>query len=333
MSEQQRPNKEDQLAEPTSQSMNPDESPQITNKKGQVEESEVLLDRSQSVGGAAAAVHLAVGDNDVVSAVKGSAEGSSINDENHTKAKASEEEATSVKRTHADTAATKPILRPIKKARTAYFIFAGEKRAEVQAANPGAAIGTLAKAIGQLWANLSAEEREVYQARAAEERERVSKEMEALREAGLLPNQLAGADGGGEGSNSASSSLVIPVHKIRKIAKLDPDVRKITPEATVLLAKCAELFTCKLGVETAKVAQMQNRRKLLPEDVAEVCSTRDECLFLKEDVKDLVREQEAERKATTGGGNSTSNTLSHHAAGSKLLTSYFSVAANGAGLK
>ena len=41
----------------------------------------------------------------------------------------------------------------------------------------------------------------------------------------------------------------------------------------------------KLGLESVRVARLQNRRKLLPDDVAHVCSHREQFLFLKDDLQ------------------------------------------------
>jgi histone H3/H4 len=95
------------------------------------------------------------------------------------------------------------------------------------------------------------------------------------------------------GNNSLSDGLIFPVARIRKICKLDDEVHGVSKEAAVLLTKCVELVTIRLGQECVKVARMQNRRKLLPDDLAQVCSTREQFHFLREDVKDLLREQKS----------------------------------------
>ena len=92
------------------------------------------------------------------------------------------------------------------------------------------------------------------------------------------------------------NTLIFPLARLRKITKLDPDVKGVSKEALLLITKCAEMVTAKLGQESVKVAQLQNRRKLLPEDVAQVCATREQFLFLREDVKDLLREQLLDNK-------------------------------------
>ena len=64
----------------------------------------------------------------------------------------------------------------------------------------------------------------------------------------------------------------------------------------MLITKAAELFCIKMGNECVTMAQMQNRRKLLPEDVVEVCSIKERFMFLKDDMKDLAKDQAKERK-------------------------------------
>ena len=148
--------------------------------------------------------------------------------------------------------------------------------------HPGETVGVVARALGQLWAALPEGERNVYQQKSAQERERVAQELAKYKVDGVDIDVPTPVD---------PNALIFPVARIRKICKLDPEVHGISKEAAILITKCAELATIKLGQECVKVAQLQNRRKLLPDDVAQVCSTREQFLFLREDVKDLVRDQ------------------------------------------
>lgn len=175
---------------------------------------------------------------------------------------------------------------PRKKARTAYFIFMEEKRSEVVAAHPGEKLGGVARIIGRLWSSLPPAEKEVYRARAAAERA-------ALPPA---PNDDTAPAGAAAAAVDLDAIVALPVGRIRRIARIDPEVRMINREATLLLTKCAELFTARLATDAVAVAGMRNRRKLLPEDVAELCSTREHYAFLREDVRDLLRDQAEERR-------------------------------------
>jgi DNA-directed RNA polymerase I subunit RPA43 len=180
--------------------------------------------------------------------------------------------------------------------------------------------------MGQLWGAMSDEEKGAYQQRAAEERERVAKELEAWKAAG---GQLAVEASGGIRDPNA---LIFPIARIRKICKLDSEVRGMSKEAIMLITKCAELATAKLGVEAVRVAQLQNRRKLLPEDVANVCAHREQFMFLKDDVKDLIRnmmvDQQQQQQQSGGTAKKSDTARDAAAAGSKPLTSYFGLTTN-----
>ena len=51
----------------------------------------------------------------------------------------------------------------VKKPKSAYLFFCDEKRAAVQKKNPGKKMGDISKVLGQLWGNISDEERKKFQ--------------------------------------------------------------------------------------------------------------------------------------------------------------------------
>ena len=210
--------------------------------------------------------------------------------------------------------------RPVKKARTAFFIFSDERRSEVQKHHEGQGVATVGKALGQMWASLTEEEKQIYQQQAAAERERVTKDLEAWNKRhGNKPSVDKALT---SISSHDLSSLGYPSARVRKICKLDSDVRGISKEALLLVTKAAELATVKLGKESVRVAQIQNRRKLLPEDVATVCRTRDQFSFLKQDVIDLVREQDRQHEANDNRSHKPSK-IAKLPISSNPITSYF----------
>ena len=173
--------------------------------------------------------------------------------------------------------------------------------------HPGETVGVVARAMGQMWSALSEEDRVVYQEQSAKERERVAQEVARYKLEGIDINAPKPFD---------PNSLIFPVARIRKICKLDQEVNGISKEAAMLITKCAELALIKLGQECVKVAQLQNRRKLMPEDVAQVCDSREQFLFLREDVKDLVRDQKK-------GAEKPKQAPSAAAANTKPMTAFF----------
>lgn len=187
-------------------------------------------------------------------------------------------------------------------------------------------MAVVAKALGQMWATLSAEEKQVYQTQAAQERERVAKELKAWQDAGgdASTTSSQSAATAAAAAATAPDHLDFPAARIRKICKLDPDVRGLSKESVLLVAKAAELFAAKLGKECVRVAQIQNRRKLLPDDVAQVCASREAFGFLRDDIRDLIKQQVPSAAAGAKGGGSK-NAPAGPASSSKPLTAYFPV--------
>jgi len=210
--------------------------------------------------------------------------------------------------------------KPVKRARTAYFIFTDDRRPEVQKQHPGEGVAVVAKALGQLWGSLTPELKQVYQEKAASERERVAKDLEAWKKANGGEEAWAKEVAKNQAKSFDSSVLAYPSARIRKICKLDPEVRGLSKEAVLLVTKVAELATVKLGLESVRVAQIQNRRKLLPEDVALVCRSREQFTFLKQDLSDLVRDQKEEKQESGKGGASKTSAAPTT---SNPITSYF----------
>lgn len=217
---------------------------------------------------------------------------------------------------------------PLKRARTAYFIFADDKREEVKKKNPGEGVAIIAKAIGALWSALEPKQKEVYEKQGASERERVARDMQRLKDAGLWP-EPGSADGGAGGQDD--DAIIFPIGRIRKICKLDPDVKGMSKESALLITKATELFCTKLGKECVTMAQMQNRRKLMPDDVVEVCSIKEAFMFLRSDLIDLRKGQieETNQKENGKDGKSGGRGKAREESGTaNTLDSYFGKARN-----
>jgi DNA-directed RNA polymerase I subunit RPA43 len=194
--------------------------------------------------------------------------------------------------------------------------------------HPGEGVAAVARVLGQMWSAMTDADKLPYQQQAAEEREQVAAATEAWKKAGGV---VVAIDNCKNNTNSDGSQqqLIFPVARIRKICKLDPDVRGLSKEAVLLVTKAAELATAKLGLECVKAATIQNRRKLLPEDVVQVCAAREQFLFLREDITDLHRAQQKEvaagaKTVSNKGGKSKDNSAA--AKSSKPLTDYFKAA-------
>ena len=193
----------------------------------------------------------------------------------------------------------------------------------------GESVAVVAKALGQLWNALPENEKQVFQQKAAAERAQVQAELKARD--GLLPQAPEAASSNKKATDPCA--LAFPLARIRKIVKLDPEVSVINKQALAAVTKATELFVEKLGLETVRVASVQNRRKLLPEDVVMVCETKDVFAFLRDDLQDLVaaqqqsttQEQQQQQQQQQQAAAGTKRKATEVASQSNKLTSYFAV--------
>jgi histone H3/H4 len=202
--------------------------------------------------------------------------------------------------------------KPPKRARTAYFIFMASKRNQVVAAQTEkTSIGSIAKIIGQLWNALPLDEKQQYQDVAAKEKVKYKLDLQLYKEQHANDADDQGNNDNDDKDNNANGSkekdndmgvLAFPLARIRKICRLDPEVKGISKEAAILVTKAAELFTARLGKDTFQMAQMQKKRRtLLVQDVVDVAQLKETFYFLKDDLGDLIRLQQ---KQGVGSGKS-----------------------------
>ena len=169
----------------------------------------------------------------------------------------------------------------------------------------GATVATVARILGQRWSAMSDNDKQPYHARAVIERERVMAATEAWKKAAVAAGKTmdhttthlddSTRDNNNKINDNGGTSIVLPVGRVRKICRLDPDVRGISKEALLLITKATEIVTVQLGQECIKTAHIQNRRTLVPQDIVDVCNVRESFFFLKDDITDLHRQQQQQK--------------------------------------
>ncbi|GAA5967547.1 hypothetical protein JCM3765_007389 [Sporobolomyces pararoseus] len=94
----------------------------------------------------------------------------------------------------------------------------------------------------------------------------------------------------------------LPLARIKKVAKMDPDVQMISSEVTVLFEKACQIFIQELTARAHMVSIESKRRTISRTDVAQAVSKSDTFDFL---IDIVPREERA--AAAAGGSNSSSN--------------------------
>ena len=192
----------------------------------------------------------------------------------------------------------------IPKKRTGYFIFLEHCRKELKEQQesipaseaPRISVAQQSKDFGEKWRNLTDLEKKSYVDTAGEEKAAYLAHINEIKSlGGVVPGSgsssgLASAGGEGGQNTGDEKDLAIPVARTRKIVSLDDEVGHVSKEAVVLLTKATEEFVKWLGKESESVASVQNRRKLVPNDIVDVCSTREVASFLREDMANFAKE-------------------------------------------
>lgn len=75
---------------------------------------------------------------------------------------------------------------------------------------------------------------------------------------------------------------VLPLSRVRKIIKADPDVNLLSSDAVFVVTKAAELFLGKFTWMAYESASQENRKTILTRDLEKVSKNVDEFFFLED---------------------------------------------------
>ncbi|KAF9040852.1 histone-fold-containing protein [Panaeolus papilionaceus] len=90
----------------------------------------------------------------------------------------------------------------------------------------------------------------------------------------------------------------LPLARIKKVMKSDPDVKMIAADAPILFCKACEIFIAEITARAFIVADSNKRRTLSRADIAKALSKSDQFDFLI----DIVPREESNFPAATGNG-------------------------------
>jgi len=180
-----------------------------------------------------------------------------------------------------------PMFKKPKKNLSGYMIYCSERRGPIKLLNPQMGVIDIAKALSVEWTNLNAEEKNKYSNLALEDKERYNREIKEQAEKHGLSETDYKVKMGNKPSKEGSPSitdLTIPLARVKRTCKLDPDVKNISKEALALITKSTELFLAKISDETFKISALSGRRVLKTEDIRECVNTLPQFEWLRDDI-------------------------------------------------
>ena len=135
------------------------------------------------------------------------------------------------------------------------------------------------KALGARWAGLSDDEKKQYEVTAAEDKERYQREIAEQLAAG----HVQPAANKKHNEELLPHETVIPIGRVKRTCKLDPEVKNITKEATAVVAKATEHFIALIAEQSYKISALSGRRTVKPEDIRDCVHRLPHFEFLRDD--------------------------------------------------
>lgn len=110
---------------------------------------------------------------------------------------------------------------------------------------------------------------------------------------GNLPNEENAENAENVNKRAAGAGTALPVARIKRIMKLDPEIQNISNEAAVGIGIATELFLAFVGKESMTIAQAEKRKGLAYRDLATAVVKSNYLQFLKPIIPAQVTLKEA----------------------------------------
>lgn len=159
-----------------------------------------------------------------------------------------------------------------KKIPSKWIVYLGEQRKAVIDANPGVSFADITKMIAEQYKALPAEELERIQAVIDQEKARRAEaddgaDEDAIDEDKPKPEQSV-------------HTLVLPMARIKRLMKMDEDVKIISKEAIAVTTKATELFVARFALKCASTTSLRGGRTVGINDVLHTIHGQSQFQFL-----------------------------------------------------
>ncbi|KAG8903680.1 hypothetical protein FRB99_002871 [Tulasnella sp. 403] len=112
----------------------------------------------------------------------------------------------------------------------------------------------------------------------------------------------------------------LPLARIKKVMKSDPEVKMIGADAPILFAKACEIFIAEVTSRAWLVASAHKRRTLSRADIAKALAKSDQFDFLIDIVPREVANEKGRTGVRAGGGGSISGVVHDQSGGEEVVT-------------
>eukprot|EP01039_Chlorochromonas_danica_P002845 gene2845-3106_t len=163
-----------------------------------------------------------------------------------------------------------------KKPTSKWVLFLSEHRAQCSRENPDLSFAAITKLLAEQYKNISADESARLDQIVAKQKETwLQYQSERAQDP---PRQEQ------EGQTEEErGQLIFPLARVRKVVKMDPDVRNVSKEGAVALTKASELFLGYLAERSRAYASLRGGRSIQLDDLLQAIHTQQDLSFLTDD--------------------------------------------------
>ena len=133
-------------------------------------------------------------------------------------------------------AAEQPRSKKLKKNQSAFMIYCNAHREQVKQEQPGLSMTELTKALAAKWRELEEPEKAQYTKLASDDKERYQREFKEQLAQGVSEAELRGTTQSNQ--EIPMWETVIPIGRVRRTCKLDPDVKNISKVRSKICFAC-----------------------------------------------------------------------------------------------
>jgi histone H3/H4 len=107
--------------------------------------------------------------------------------------------------------------------------------------------------------------------------------------------------------------ITLPLAKIKRIIKMNPDVKNCGKEASIMITKACEIFTAYIGFKAANLSNLRGAKTIQERDFVHMIHTNEHTDFLREDFPRRQGEDGSKPKSKpkTGANNMVTTTVTN----------------------
>lgn len=178
-----------------------------------------------------------------------------------------------------------------KKPSSKWVLFLSDHRAQCSRENPDLSFAAVTKLLAEQYKNISVEESTRLDQIVAKQKETW---LQYQSERANNPQEEPQAE-------EERGQLIFPLARVRKVVKMDPEVRNVSKEGAVALTKASELFLAYLAERSRAYASLRGGRSIQLDDLLQAIHSQQDLSFLTDDFPRRAKVSQSSANKSSAG--------------------------------